>query len=90
MLSKLFVPELFERFLKTFQANEPMIYRHYSEIFELLSNLMSEFIQKRKKISQNPQENIETDVLKMENYQSKEIVEIGVKATSCGLTTYLQ
>ena len=51
MLSKLFVPELFERFLKTFQANEPMIYRHYSEIFELLSNLMSEFIQKRKKIS---------------------------------------
>lgn len=50
---------------------------------------MSEFIQKRKKISQNPQENIETDVLKMENYQSKKIVEIGVKATSWGLTTYL-
>ena len=43
----LYVPQDFENFLQTFQANEPMIQMVYPEICELLRNLMSKFIRKK-------------------------------------------
>ena len=69
----------FENFLQTFQANESMVHMLYPEICKLLTNLMSKCIRKNI-LSQNSQENVGIDVLKVENHKSKKNVEIGVKA----------
>ena len=74
-----YVAQDFENFLQTFQENEPMIHMLYPEIYKLLTNLMSKFIQKNI-LLQNSQENVGIDVLKVDNHKSKKNVEIGVKA----------
>ena len=74
-----YVAQDFENFLQTFQANELMIHMLCPEICKWLTNLMSKFIRKNI-LSQNSQENVGIDVLKVENHKSKKNVEIGVKA----------
>ena len=71
-----FVAQDSENFLQAFQANEPMILMLYPKICKLLTNLMSI---RKNILSQNSQENVGIDVLKVENHKSKKIVEIGVK-----------
>ena len=73
-----YVAQDFENFLQTFQANEPMIHMLYPEICRLFTNRMSKFIRKNI-LSQNSQENVGIDLLKVENQKSKKNVENGVK-----------
>ena len=88
----LFVSTDFEKFLKVFQYDQPMIHVLWVKIAELIRSLMTKFVSNRKMLNEgNPvtdHELLQIDVTLKSTCKKPPLIEVGAKA-KCLLSGYL-
>ena len=70
----------FESFLSSLQTREPMIHQLFPSMWELLNDIQSKFIKKKKRSLTWSPLDIYIDVSKKENLRPLNLIDIGTKA----------